>query len=213
MAQDECGSVLYEMWIADCWDSESTLLSRTPVALRFAGPRESVWHAIVRRNYGATHLIAGCDHAGSGSNLHEVPFYDPYDAQAMTGITRSRSVCRPSRRASSPASAKRIATSSWPACGMGPGRVDLRCTGATRLPGRGRRAVRVVHATPGGGGPAARLRAGQGRWRADRPAGTAGCRPPSVTQPAVRHSGRRSGCSPHQSSCSVSAKSRVGRGG
>ncbi len=54
-----------------------------PLAMRFAGPREAVWHAIIRRNYGATHLIVGRDHAGPGPDSHGVPFYGPYDAQAM----------------------------------------------------------------------------------------------------------------------------------
>ena len=59
------------------------LLSLMPLAMRFAGPREAVWHAIIRRNYGATHLIVGRDHAGPGPDSHGVPFYGPYDAQAM----------------------------------------------------------------------------------------------------------------------------------
>jgi len=42
-----------------------------------------VWHALIRRNYGATHLIVGRDHAGPGPDSHGVPFYGPYDAQAM----------------------------------------------------------------------------------------------------------------------------------
>ena len=48
-----------------------------------AGPREAVWHAIIRKNYGATHFIVGRDHAGPGKNSAGRDFYGPYDAQAL----------------------------------------------------------------------------------------------------------------------------------
>ena len=51
--------------------------------MRMAGPREAVWHAIIRRNYGANHLIVGRDHAGPGPDSRGEPFYGPYDAQDM----------------------------------------------------------------------------------------------------------------------------------
>jgi sulfate adenylyltransferase len=73
----------YEVLVRNYYDASRTLLSLMPLAMRFAGPREAVWHAIIRRNYGATHLIVGRDHAGPGPDSQGVPFYGPYDAQAM----------------------------------------------------------------------------------------------------------------------------------
>lgn len=58
-------------------------LSLLPLAMRMGGPRECLWHAIIRRNYGANHLIVGRDHAGPGSDSQGNPFYGPYDAQAL----------------------------------------------------------------------------------------------------------------------------------
>lgn len=58
-------------------------LSLLPLAMRMGGPREAVWHAIIRRNHGCTHLIVGRDHAGPGSGASGKPFYGPYDAQEM----------------------------------------------------------------------------------------------------------------------------------
>jgi sulfate adenylyltransferase len=60
-------------------------LSLLPLAMRMGGPREALWHAIIRRNYGCTHLIVGRDHAGPGRNSAGKPFYGPYDAQALLG--------------------------------------------------------------------------------------------------------------------------------
>jgi sulfate adenylyltransferase len=56
-------------------------LSLLPLSMRMAGPREAVWHAIIRRNYGASHLIVGRDHAGPGSDRNGRAFYEPYAAQ------------------------------------------------------------------------------------------------------------------------------------
>lgn len=58
-------------------------LALLPLAMRMAGPREAVWHAIIRKNYGATHFIVGRDHAGPGKDSHGRDFYGPYDAQDL----------------------------------------------------------------------------------------------------------------------------------
>lgn len=59
------------------------LLALLPLAMRLAGPREALWHALIRRNYGANHFIVGRDHASPGLDSHARPFYGPYDAQAL----------------------------------------------------------------------------------------------------------------------------------
>jgi sulfate adenylyltransferase len=51
--------------------------------MRMAGPREAVWHAIIRKNHGCTHFVVGRDHAGPGSDSNGDPFYGPYDAQQL----------------------------------------------------------------------------------------------------------------------------------
>lgn len=73
---------VYKALVENYYDP-STVLSLLPLAMRMAGPREALWHAIIRRNYGANHFIVGRDHAGPGKDSHGNPFYGPYDAQEM----------------------------------------------------------------------------------------------------------------------------------
>lgn len=65
------------------YDPDRILLSLLPLAMRLAGPREALWHALIRRNYGANHLIIGRDHASPGVDSTGKPFYGPYDAQQL----------------------------------------------------------------------------------------------------------------------------------
>lgn len=68
------------------YPEQTTDLSLLPLAMRMGGPREAVWHAIIRRNYGCTHLIVGRDHAGPGKDSNGDELYGPYDAQEL--VTR-----------------------------------------------------------------------------------------------------------------------------
>ncbi len=84
---------VYKALVEKYYDS-NTVLSLLPLAMRMAGPREGLWHAIIRRNYGANHFIVGRDHAGPGKDSNGKPFYGPYDAQEIvekyeeeTGVT------------------------------------------------------------------------------------------------------------------------------
>src|SRR5262250_928 len=69
--------------IMDGYPRNTAMLSLLPLAMRMGGPREAVWHAIIRRNHGVTHLIVGRDHAGPGKDSQGQPFYGPYDAQDL----------------------------------------------------------------------------------------------------------------------------------
>jgi len=74
---------IYKTLVEHYYDLNRTLLSLLPLAMRLAGPREALWHAIIRRNHGATHFIVGRDHAGPGKDSTGKPFYGPYDAQEL----------------------------------------------------------------------------------------------------------------------------------
>jgi sulfate adenylyltransferase len=73
----------YKVLAERYYDKERILLALLPLAMRLAGPREALWHAIIRRNYGANYLIVGRDHASPGKNSQGVPFYGAYDAQEL----------------------------------------------------------------------------------------------------------------------------------
>ncbi len=74
---------IYKSLIKNYYDPKRAFLTLLPLAMRMAGPREAVWHAIIRRNYGANHFIVGRDHAGPGNDSSGKPFYGPYDAQDL----------------------------------------------------------------------------------------------------------------------------------
>ena len=74
---------VYRALVDNYYDQNNTLLSLLPLAMRMAGPREALWHAIIRRNHGANHFIIGRDHAGPGNDSQGRPFYGPYEAQLM----------------------------------------------------------------------------------------------------------------------------------
>ena len=61
----------------------TAMLSLLPLAMRMGGPREALWHAIICKNYGCSHLVVGRDHAGPGNDREGNPFYGPYDAQEL----------------------------------------------------------------------------------------------------------------------------------
>lgn len=65
------------------YPANTVKLALLPLAMRMGGPREAVWHAIIRKNYGCTHFIVGRDHAGPGNDSKGKPFYDPYGAQSL----------------------------------------------------------------------------------------------------------------------------------
>jgi len=65
------------------YPKDTVHLALLPLAMRMGGPREALWHAIIRKNYGCTHFIVGRDHAGPGADQSGKPFYGPYDAQEL----------------------------------------------------------------------------------------------------------------------------------
>ncbi len=73
----------YKALASHYYDQDRILLALLPLAMRLAGPREALWHALIRRNYGANHLIVGRDHAGPGNDSQGNPIYGPYEAQDL----------------------------------------------------------------------------------------------------------------------------------
>ena len=73
----------YKALAANYYAPDRILLSLLPLAMRLAGPREALWHALIRRNYGANHMIIGRDHASPGLDSNGKPFYEPYAAQEL----------------------------------------------------------------------------------------------------------------------------------
>jgi sulfate adenylyltransferase len=73
----------YKALAANYYDPKRMLLGLLPLAMRMAGPREALWHALIRRNYGANHMIIGRDHASPGNDYNGKPFYEPYAAQDL----------------------------------------------------------------------------------------------------------------------------------
>ena len=69
--------------VLDKYPAATTTMSLLNLAMRMAGPREAVWHGLIRRNHGCTHMIIGRDHAGPGKNSAGDDFYGPYDAQEL----------------------------------------------------------------------------------------------------------------------------------
>ena len=69
--------------VLDKYPQSTTTMSLLNLAMRMAGPREAVWHGLIRRNHGVTHFIVGRDHAGPGKNSQGKDFYGPYDAQTL----------------------------------------------------------------------------------------------------------------------------------
>ncbi|MDP5086281.1 MAG: bifunctional sulfate adenylyltransferase/adenylylsulfate kinase [Yoonia sp.] len=69
--------------VLDQYPSATTTMSLLNLAMRMAGPREAVWHGLIRKNHGCTHFIVGRDHAGPGKNSAGQDFYGPYDAQDL----------------------------------------------------------------------------------------------------------------------------------
>lgn len=65
------------------YPKDTVRLSLLPLAMRMGGPREALWHALIRKNHGCTHFVVGRDHAGPGKDTDGKPFYGPYDAQEL----------------------------------------------------------------------------------------------------------------------------------
>ena len=75
--------------VLDQYPSSTTSISLLNLAMRMAGPREAVWHGLIRANHGCTHFIVGRDHAGPGKNSSGKDFYGPYDAQDLFRLNQA----------------------------------------------------------------------------------------------------------------------------
>ena len=73
----------YKALASGYYPHDRILLALLPLAMRLAGPREALWHALIRRNHGANFFVVGRDHAGPGNDSSGKPFYGPYDAQEL----------------------------------------------------------------------------------------------------------------------------------
>ena len=65
------------------YPKNTAMMSLLPLAMRMGGPREALWHALIRKNFGCTHIVVGRDHAGPGNDKDGNPFYGPYAAQEL----------------------------------------------------------------------------------------------------------------------------------
>ena len=73
----------YQLLLVEVSRRARVKLSLLPLAMRMGGPREAIWHALIRKNHGCTHFIVGRDHAGPGKDTDGKPFYGPYEAQEL----------------------------------------------------------------------------------------------------------------------------------
>ncbi|HLM55730.1 MAG TPA: bifunctional sulfate adenylyltransferase/adenylylsulfate kinase [Pyrinomonadaceae bacterium] len=85
----------YKVLAERYYDPSRMLLALLPLAMRMAGPREALWHAVIRRNFGANHLIVGRDHASPGLDSRGRPFYGPYDAQELVARHEAETGVKP----------------------------------------------------------------------------------------------------------------------
>lgn len=85
----------YKALVEHYYDPGRTVLALLPLAMRMAGPREALWHAIIRRNFGANYLIVGRDHASPGKDSQDRPFYGAYDAQELVARFSSETGVEP----------------------------------------------------------------------------------------------------------------------
>ena len=140
----------YKALTENYYDPDRVLLSLLPLAMRMGGPREALWHAIIRRNYGANHFIVGRDHAGPGKDSNGKPFYGPYDAQELVQRYQEEIGVKmlPFQRTALPAR-RRSLRRSFEYSGRYADRQYLRHAGARRISEQRSPAARLVHAPEG----------------------------------------------------------------